>query len=107
MKLSEALLKWYFEPSVRVPPANHFVPVKKLDRMRMKNSMTQQQEVAKVTLPNTKVFDTLPNEKHAQAQIDEVAALAHIFPSEFFLLSKSMLIKPINNDPGDYFGDNL
>mmetsp|Transcript_29312 Transcript_29312/g.54109 ORF Transcript_29312/g.54109 Transcript_29312/m.54109 type:complete len:723 (+) Transcript_29312:170-2338(+) len=130
LKSSEALLKWYVQPSVHIHPGNHFVPVKKNDIEKYLQffsgviekinipppqppTMTADSEKAAEkavtennTLPNTNTTTAPPDEEHAQAQIDEVSALTQIFPTEFRLLSKSTPRDPDNYDPDDYFEEN-
>eukprot|EP00571_Detonula_confervacea_P012805 CAMPEP_0172301554 /NCGR_PEP_ID=MMETSP1058-20130122/3409_1 /TAXON_ID=83371 /ORGANISM="Detonula confervacea, Strain CCMP 353" /LENGTH=1058 /DNA_ID=CAMNT_0013011699 /DNA_START=100 /DNA_END=3275 /DNA_ORIENTATION=+ len=134
LKSSEALLKWYVKPSVHVHPGSHFVPVKKLDIekyllffnevVEIRNLPPTQPIVIAVDgdddddkgaakavteaekLSNTNTTDAQPDEEHAQTQIDEVTALAQIFPTEFRLLSKSTPRDTDNYDPDDYFEEN-
>mmetsp|Transcript_26975 Transcript_26975/g.56947 ORF Transcript_26975/g.56947 Transcript_26975/m.56947 type:complete len:1064 (-) Transcript_26975:58-3249(-) len=126
LKSSEALLKWYVQPSVYIHPGNHFVPVKRQDiekYVEFFNDMTKQtQQYAdsadgdeKLAIKdeeennqqsNISTTAAPPDEEHAQAHIDEVAALTQIFPVEFSLLSNSTPRDPENYDPDDYFEEN-
>lgn len=117
LKSSEALLKWYDNPSVYIHPGNHFMPVKRLDVERyisflnkaIGERITTNQQLTDTVLYPSKTNNSLstdPDDEHAQTQIDEVAALAQIFPSEFCLLSASTPTNPDHYDPDDYFGEN-
>ncbi|KAL7426239.1 hypothetical protein ACHAXH_000485 [Discostella pseudostelligera] len=117
LKSSEALMKCYVNPTSHIHPGNHFVPVKRLDIDRYitfaseaigdMNTPNQQLTAnASTTLRSNITISAQPDEEHALAQVDEVAALAQIFPSEFRLLSKSTPTNPEHYDPDDYFGEN-
>lgn len=113
LKSSEALLQKYVQPMVYVHPGNHFVPVKKVDIDRYLLFFNGVLEGGESTLSLATEDDgcnihtiaamsknVQPDEEHAQIHVDEVAALAQIFPSEFRLLSKST---PKDSDDYDYF----
>ncbi|KAL7541379.1 hypothetical protein ACHAXR_010858, partial [Thalassiosira sp. AJA248-18] len=142
LQSSEALMKWYIQPTQHRHPGNHFVPVKKTDIQRYlqffndveKTNITPSYQPTMATDNNNRTAgnvaepptisphydeaiektenristksNTIPDEEHAQAQIDEVTALAQIFPTEFCLLSKSTPNDPGNFDPDDYFEEN-
>ena len=127
MKSSEALMKSYVQPAVYVHPGNHFVSVKKVDIerymlffnkvMNAMNTSSQLSQSATKDNDNTIAAKDIvdinsqpsiqqPDEDHAQAQIDEVSALAQIFPTEFHLISNSTPKDPDNYDPDDYFEEN-
>ncbi|KAL7551877.1 hypothetical protein ACHAWF_015112, partial [Thalassiosira exigua] len=123
---SEALLRWYVEPVVYVHPGSHFVPAKKHDVERYVQFIKRALNMSAAPRPNqsTTALDegeslekdssntsrnnsVVPDEEHAQAQIDEVTALSQIFFSEFALLSKSDPVNPETYDPDDYSSDNM
>jgi hypothetical protein len=118
LKSSEAMLTSYIDPSVYIHPGSHFVPVKRLEIERyitflskaIGETSTTNQQLTDHAFPPSKAddftFTATPDKEHAETQIDEVAALAQIFPSEFRLLSKSFPKNPDNYDPDDYFGEN-
>lgn len=125
LKASEALLKWYVQPSVHRHAGNHFVPVKKPDidlylmffnQVRERLSLPEppltsiRRDDKAAAEPKPSITDTInsaqPDEEHAQTQIDEVTALAQIFPAEFRLLSVSTPKDPDRYNPDDYFDDN-
>lgn len=116
LQSSEALLKFYVEPSVYVHPGSHFVPVKKVDVERYAQFFSSVESLGTVGSANATIETSTatiinptpiqPDEEHCQMQIDEVSALAQIFPSEFRLLSASTPKDPVNYDPDDYFEEN-
>mmetsp|Transcript_63 Transcript_63/g.145 ORF Transcript_63/g.145 Transcript_63/m.145 type:complete len:1037 (+) Transcript_63:258-3368(+) len=129
LKSSEALLNWYNNPSVHVFPGNHYVPVKKIDIDIYVNFLktiaaTPNTTMSGVnggencckdlgkavveanTLQNNNAITAQPDEEHAQTQIDEVTALAQIFPTEFRLLSESIPKDSGDYDPDDYCEEN-
>jgi len=100
LQSSEALSKCYVKPTVYIHPGSHFLPVKKIDVDRYMLFINE------VLNENKNVVSEQPDEEHAQTQIDEVTALAQIFPQEFKLLSKSTPIDPDNFDSDDYSDEN-
>lgn len=120
---SRALMKYYDNPQVHVHPGGHHVPVKAGDVQKYVQFLKDVQDDVKIQLQSTSLgtnstllSDTTatppeaptvepPDEEHGQSQIDEVSALAQIFPDEFQLLSESTPINLDNHDPHDYSGE--
>lgn len=104
LKSSEALLKWYNQPVVHIHPGSHFIPVKKTDIDVYLAFFTEVRE--RLNLTNSTIKTTRqPDEEHVQMQVDEVNAIAQIFPAEFRLISRSSN-NPDRCDPDNYFDDN-
>lgn len=123
---SKALMEYYQETThhAHIHPGGHHVPVKANDVQQYVQffkgqikSMPADTSTASTTSEidfntttnnerqaaiDTTIINETPDEEHAQAQIDEVSALAQIFPAEFKLLSASSPIDPDTFDPDDY-----
>jgi len=123
---SKALMELYQETArhAHIHPGGHHVPVKANDiqhyvqffKGQLKSipadtsTASSNSEIDVNTTTNKErhaaidrtTINEPPDEEHAQAQIDEVSALAQIFPGEFKLLSPSSPIDPDTFDPDDY-----
>jgi len=95
---SKALSDLYKKPLIHVHPGGHHVPVKARDIEQY--LMFWRKLQSKDEPVESKVVS--PDEEHVQTQIDEVAALSQIFPSEFQLLSETEFTDPDNADPDDF-----
>ena len=105
LKSSEALLKWYNQPVVHCHPGSHFIPVKKTDIDVYLAFFSEVRE--RLNLINPTIKTTIqPDEEHIQMQVDEVNAIAQIFPAEFRLISRSTPIDPDCCDSENCFDDN-
>lgn len=105
LQSSEALSIYYIEPTIYVHPGSHFLPVKKIDvdqYMLFINKVLEETNIS----DEKKVISKQPDEEHSQTQIDEVTALAQIFPQEFNLLSKSTPKDTDNYESDDYPYEN-
>eukprot|EP00956_Cyclotella_meneghiniana_P015249 scaffold23177_cov68-Cyclotella_meneghiniana.AAC.1 len=98
---SLALTTFYKNPVKYTHPGGHHVPVKAGD-------VQKYLQFFRDLKPRTYSHDNLaecchPDLEHEQAQIDEVAALSQIFPTEFKLLSEANILD--HEDPTDYSQD--
>ena len=98
LKSSLALMETYQDPVRHTHPGGHHVPVKAVDVPMYLQFFHDANEQSKPFNDATEHIE--PDEEHLQTQIDEVAALSQIFPTEFKLLSESALLD--NADPDDY-----
>lgn len=97
-KSSLTLMEYYQNPVSHIHPGGHHVPVKAVD---IPVYLQFFKDIGIDSKQRDGILESsVPDEEHAQTQIDEVSALSQIFPVEFKLLSASTLLD--NADPNDF-----